>query len=387
MSKPVDPGDHSPHGAGEFFIGLMSGTSMDGVDAALVEFGSHSCKVRASTATPYPDALRTQLLQLSQDASRCTIDELGELDQWIGECFRDAAKDILKTAIVPATSLVAIGSHGQTIRHQPRATRPFTLQIGDPNIIAAGTGITTVADFRRRDIALGGEGAPLAPAFHHWLFAHDDDRKAVVNIGGIANITILDPQTKRVLGFDTGPGNTLLDGWIRNRQDLPYDDGGTWAASGRVDEKLLAHFLDDPFFVEEPPKSTGFEYFNTRWLAEALSRQGNRGIEDADVQATLAELSALTISHAVSRFGSEVSELIVCGGGVHNLDLMNRLSRLLPAVSVVSMHKYGLDPDCVEAAAFAWLAKRCLEGRPGNLPSVTGASQAAVLGSIYPGTV
>lgn len=384
MPNRVEPGDDHPRGAIDLFIGLMSGTSMDGVDAAVVEFGSHSCKVHASASTPYPDELRGQLLQLSRDPTRCTLDDLGALDQRIGECFRDAARGILERAAVPSTAVTAIGSHGQTIRHQPRALRPFTLQIGDPNIIAAGTGITTVADFRRRDIALGGEGAPLAPAFHQWLFGHEGRRAAVVNIGGIANVTVLNGATDQVIGFDTGPGNTLLDGWIRDKKQRPFDDCGMWAATGQVREHLLARLLDDPFFSLEPPKSTGFEYFSAAWVADALSSREHGAVEDADVQATLAELSAITISRAVSRYGGDVSQLIICGGGVHNADLMSRLRRLLPAVSVVSSAKFGLDPDNVEAAAFAWLAKRCLERQPGNLPSVTGASHASILGAIYP---
>ena len=365
------------------YIGLMSGTSMDGIDAALVAFGDHECEVKATQAVDYPKDLRDELLTASRQPAQCTVDKIGQLDRWIGECFRDATLQLLKNANVDSRSVVAIGSHGQTHRHQPRGARPFTLQIGDPNIIASGTGITTVGDFRRRDLAVGGEGAPLAPAFHRWLFADTDKSRAVLNIGGIANVTMLSNTTDRVIGFDTGPGNTLLDGWIRANLDKPFDSDGGWSRSGAVNEPLLGQMLADPYFDQPPPKSTGFEYFNGGWTRSRLASLGGLTIPAADIQATLAELSARTIATSILKFAPDIDEVLVCGGGIHNADLMQRLRGYLTGAQVSSTDLYGLHPDWVEAAAFAWLAKRRLEGKTGNLPEVTGASRAAVLGAIY----
>ena len=365
------------------YVGLMSGTSMDGIDAALVAFGDHECEVKATQAVDYPKDLRDELLTASRQPAQCTVDKIGQLDRWIGECFRDATLQLLKYANVDSRSVVAIGSHGQTLRHQPRGARPFTLQIGDPNIIASGTGITTVGDFRRRDLAVGGEGAPLAPAFHRWLFADTDKSRAVLNIGGIANVTMLSNTTDRVIGFDTGPGNTLLDGWIRANLDKPFDSDGGWSRSGTVNEPLLGQMLADPYFDQPPPKSTGFEYFNGGWTRSRLASLGGLTIPAADIQATLAELSARTIATSILKFAPDIDEVLVCGGGIHNADLMQRLRGYLTGAQVSSTDLYGLHPDWVEAAAFAWLAKRRLEGKTGNLPEVTGASRAAVLGAIY----
>jgi anhydro-N-acetylmuramic acid kinase len=368
---------------GTTYLGLMSGTSMDGIDAALVEFGEHRCEIRATLSTRYPDELSAALLRVSRTPAECTVDVIGDLDHWVGECFRDAALLLLKQSDASPGDVVAIGSHGQTLRHQPHAARPFTLQIGDPNIIATGTGITTVADFRRADIALGGEGAPLTPAFHQWLFADANVNRAVLNIGGIANVTLLLAASPTVTGFDTGPGNTLLDSQARKNLRLRYDEGGAWAADGTVSEELLEVLLSDKYFGLPPPKSTGFEYFNTRWLESKISALGKTTPEAIDVQATLAELSARTIASAIMEFAPEVNEVLVCGGGVHNRDLMQRLTSCLAGSSVASTENYGLHPDWVEAVAFAWLAKRRLEGKPGNLPEVTGASRLEVLGAVY----
>jgi len=372
---PVDPGS--------LFIGLMSGTSMDGIDAALVNFGDHRCNVSATCAFPYPDDLRNELLAASRKPAECTIDRIGQLDRWVGDCFRDAALRLIADAGVDARSITAIGSHGQTLRHQPRAARPFSIQVGDPNVIATGTGITTIADFRRRDIAAGGEGAPLAPAFHRWLFSDPDRNRAVLNIGGIANVTMLSAGSDKVIGFDTGPGNSLLDGWLRSHRDLAFDDDGQWAKQGTIDEKLLGTLLADPYFEQPPPKSTGFEYFNGGWVRTKIASLGGAGKAANDVQATLAELSARTIATSILKFAPDIDDVLICGGGVHNSDLLGRLRTYLSGVNVTSTEEYGLHPDWVEAAAFAWLAKRCLEGQPGNLPDVTGADSAQVLGAIY----
>ena len=368
---------------GTTYVGLMSGTSMDGIDAALVDFGEHRCEIRATLSAPYPDELSTALLQASRTPAECTVDVIGNLDNRVGECFRDAALLLLKQSDISAGEVVAIGSHGQTLRHQPNAARPFTMQIGDPNIIATGTGIATVADFRRADIALGGEGAPLTPAFHQWLFADADVNRAVLNIGGIANVTLLLASSSTVRGFDTGPGNTLLDGQARQNLKKPYDEDGAWAAEGTVSEELLEALLSDKYFGLPPPKSTGFEYFNAHWLNSIISAFGKTTLEAVDIQATLAELTARTIAAAILEHAPEVKEVLVCGGGVHNTDLMRRLSICLADISIASTETCGLHPDWVEAAAFAWLAKRRLEGKPGNLPEVTGASRLEVLGAVY----
>jgi len=371
---------------GALYIGLMSGTSMDGIDAALVRFGDHACEMLGVCEADYPDDLRRELISASREPAACTIDRIGQLDRWVGECFRDAALKLLDQSNLEASAIAAIGSHGQTLRHQPRAARPFTMQIGDPNVIAYGTGITTVADFRRRDLAAGGEGAPLAPAFHQWLFADSESSRAVLNIGGIANVTMLSAGSARVIGFDTGPGNTLLDGWIRAERERRFDDRGEWASQGSVHEQLLGLMLGDPYFSQPPPKSTGFEYFNGGWVRSKIASLGDCKVQAADVQATLAELSARTIATSILGFAPDIAEVLVCGGGVHNSDLMQRLRGYLSGVTVESTESGGVHPDWVEAAAFAWLAKRRLEGETGNLPEVTGAAARQVLGAVFSGT-
>jgi len=375
----------NPGDSGKLCIGLISGTSMDGIDAALVEFGERRCRVLASLACDYPPALRADLLAASRDPERCSLDRLGDLDQRVGECFRDAAMALLAQSDCRAADVTAIGSHGQTIRHRPDAPKPYTLQIGDPNLIAAGTGITTVADFRRMDMAAGGQGAPLAPAFHHWLFAEGNTSPVVLNIGGIANLTILDAKPKRVTGFDTGPGNTLMDGWARRHLNSAYDTSGEWAARGKVRIPLLESMLADPYFTLAPPKSTGFEYFNDRWLEAHVGESCHDENDAADVQATLSELTAASIAEVIGRYAADARELLVCGGGVHNDELMRRLRARLPALEVVSTADRGLDPDWVEAAAFAWLAGRRLDAESGNLAGVTGARREVVLGGVYKG--
>ena len=378
MPESIEPGT--------LFIGLMSGTSMDGIDAALVSFGDHECDVLSVCGVDYPAELRDALLTASRQPASCTVDKIGQLDQWVGECFRDAAIELLDRSNYNASTVAAIGSHGQTLRHQPRGARPFTLQIGDPNIIALGTGIRTVADFRRRDIASGGEGAPLAPAFHRWLFTDETKNRAVLNIGGIANVTLLPSSGKSVTGFDTGPGNSLMDGWIRAHRGEAFDANGAWARSGKVNEPLLSAMLADPYFALPPPKSTGFEYFNGNWVRAKVGALNQGEIPVADVQSTLCELSARTIATSILTTAPDIAEVLICGGGVHNSDLVGRLRSYLSGVAVQSTEDYGLHPDWVEAAAFAWLAKRRLENKAGNIPEVTGASSAQVLGCVYSGT-
>ncbi len=356
---------------------------MDGIDAALVELGEQHCTVLAAQTTAYPADLSNALLAASRQPARCGVDELCALDHRVGECFRDAAINLLEASGTSPASVAAIGSHGQTLRHQPRLPRPFTLQLGDPNIIAAGTGIATVADFRRRDLALGGEGAPLTPAFHHWLFGDAARHRVILNIGGFANVTVLPASSEVVSGFDTGPGNSLMDSWCRRCLGRPYDDAGRWAAGGRVSEALLARMLSDRYFDEPPPKSTGFEYFDDAWLDRQLGQAARP--DDADVQATLTELTARSIAAAIGRHAPLTDEVVVCGGGVHNGYLLERLQAALAPTTLASTTDHGMDPAWIEAAAFAWLAARRLDGRPGNLPSVTGARDPAILGAIYAG--
>ena len=363
---------------GNLYIGLMSGTSMDGIDAALVRIGDAAIEILHCNAYPYPDALREELLAAITVPLHEELPNLAALHRRTGECFRDAAISLLQAAGVNAAAVAAIGSHGQTLRHQPNATQPFTLQIGDPGIIAAGSGITTVADFRSADIAAGGQGAPLAPGFHEWLFRTGKAHRAVLNIGGIANLTLLSAD-QPTIGFDTGPGNTLLDAWIREQRSAPFDKDGAWAKSGKLNTALLQRFLTDPYFAAAPPKSTGFEHFNLPWIVAA----DIAGIEPADVQATLCALSAQTISDALHRFAPGTTEVLVCGGGIHNPVLMAEIGARLPGIDVVSTATAGLHPDWVEAAAFAWLAMRRLHELPGNLPSVTGARAAVRLGDIH----
>ncbi len=361
------------------YIGLMSGTSLDGVDAALVEFSGNTPSCIAAHTEPYPTTLRNALLRLCQpDAS---IEQMMELDVQLGEIYAHQVNQLLTTAGIPPHQVEAIGSHGQTICHRPESNHPSTLQIGDPNIIAYRTGITTVADFRRRDMAAGGQGAPLVPAFHQAVFQQNRENRVVVNIGGISNITILPGHaTQPVSGFDTGPGNVLLDSWAARHLKRPMDKGGAWAASGKVDTELLTEMLNDPFFRQAPPKSTGREYFNLAWL-QALTRTST--LAPADVAATLCKLTASCISAAIHRYAPGTTEIIVCGGGIHNKTLMAQLEKLAAPAKVESSLTHGIDPGWVEAIAFSWLARQTLRHQPGNLPSVTGAEQPVVLGGIY----
>ena len=354
---------------------------MDGVDAAIVRFADNSCETIGTQKFAYPESLRSRLISAIQDADTCTIDEFATLDILVAECFRDAVHDLLASLSLTASDIAAIGSHGQTLRHQPDATPPFTVQIGDPNHIASGTGITTVADFRRRDVAEGGQGAPLAPAFHQWLFAGESDR-VVLNVGGIANITCM-PTNGKVCGFDTGPGNTLLDAWNHQHNLTPFDEDGNWSAGGTVLDDLLEDCLDDDYFRAPAPKSTGFEYFNLRWLAEKLGPDNTA--DPRNIQSTLCELTASTIAAAIKEQCTSTVSILVCGGGVHNRDLMSRLERKVAPAKCESTASHGLDPDWVEAAAFAWLARRTLKGLTGNLASVTGAKRECILGGIYRG--
>lgn len=369
----------------ELYIGLISGTSMDAADAALMDLSDPlRPRVVAAGSRHLDKTLRDELLTLAQGDAGIALGKLGELDQRLGRLFAETANAVLEQAGVPADQVRAIGSHGQTLHHAPNAPYPFTTQIGDPNVIAELTGITTVADFRRRDMAAGGQGAPMVPAFHHALFSSQEESRCIVNIGGIANITLLPAaDAQPVSGFDTGPGNALMDAWIRAHLGEPYDRNGRWAAEADVDEGLLQALMRDPFFHRPAPKSTGREYFNITWLRRqlaAFSRQPTPAI----VQRTLCELTARTIAMGLAGSGVDTDRVLLCGGGVHNAVLRSALASALAPRQVQDTTEYGLDADNVEACAFAWLAMRTIKGLPGNLPAVTGARLPVVLGGIYP---
>jgi anhydro-N-acetylmuramic acid kinase len=363
------------------YIGLMSGTSVDGIDAALVSIPvTGGFELLATHQHPIPADLRAAIQSLMQPGAN-EIDREGALDMQLGRLFAAAATGLLAKSGMPPREIRAIGSHGQTIRHRPQGAHPFTRQIGNPSVIAELTGITTVADFRARDMAAGGEGAPLVPAFHAARFRKPGVARAIVNIGGIANVTWLaGDSAQAVTGFDTGPGNTLLDQWVQRHLGHSHDRDGAWAHGGTVLPQLLARLLDEAFFSKPPPKSTGREQFHLDWLLAKL--KGDEAPQD--VQATLAELTACSIAQALQTF--RPGEVYVCGGGAHNHDLLARLQARLGGTPLASTAALGLDPDWMEAAAFAWLAHQTLAGHPGNLPSVTGARRPVVLGGIYLGS-
>ena len=363
---------------GSLYLGLISGTSADGIDAALVRFEPQLNVIAAHTAA-YSDALRKRVLALATRDAAIALDDFGRLDVEIGAAFGAAARSLLRAAGIDPAAVVAIGSHGQTVCHRPDGAHPFSLQIGDPSVIAERSGILTVADFRSADVAAGGQGAPLLPALHAAVFADPAIARAILNLGGIANLTVLAPGCE-VLGFDTGPANCLLDAWAARHLGTARDQNGAWAQSGRVDRALLANWLTDPYFAAAPPKSTGREVFNLDWLDARLPAV----LAPADVQASLLHLSARSIAEAIRAHGRGTREVYACGGGVHNAMLMDALRAELPGVRVETTAALGLDPDYVEAVGFAWLARARLLNESGNLPSVTGARGPRLLGAIYP---
>ncbi|GFM51438.1 anhydro-N-acetylmuramic acid kinase [Pseudomonas capsici] len=360
-----------------FYIGVMSGSSLDGIDIALLEQDDRP-RLLATHYIPMPEDLYTELLGLcssgADELARAAIAE----QKWV-KLVAQGVATLLQEQNMVAGQIRAIGSHGQTIRHEPG--RGFSIQIGNPALLAELTEITVVSDFRRRDIAAGGQGAPLVPAFHEALFDDNKDRRAVLNIGGFSNLSIIESD-RPVSGFDCGPGNVLLDAWIQSQRHQSFDRDGAWAASGQVDPALLKGLLSDQFFLTKGPKSTGREVFNLGWLHHHLFQLPT--IAPENVQATLLELTALTITESLQAAQSSTTELLVCGGGAHNVALMDRLAALLPETKVSSTAKFGVDPDWVEAMAFAWLAHCCLESVPANRPTVTGARGLRVLGAIYP---
>ncbi len=365
-------------------IGLISGTSTDAVDAALVDLNSERVELIACHSEPIPESLASALRSVI-DNRLIDRSEFWQLDVRVGELFARAARALLDKADVGAAEVRAIGSHGQTVFHAPDAEFPCSVQIGDPNIIAERTGITTVADLRRRDLAAGGQGAPLAPAFHAAVFRTADHDRVIINIGGIGNLTSLPADDSLpTIGFDTGPGNTLMDVWVNRIRGVAMDTDGAWARSGRCRQRLLELLETEPYFALAPPKSTGRELFNLDWLDGMLARLGEK-LAPEDVQRTLCELTAASIAGTIEAHAPAAREVLVCGGGVHNSLTMERLADRLGALEVHSTQSVGFDPDWVEAAAFAWLAARTLDGMPGNLPTVTGATHAVILGGIYTG--
>jgi anhydro-N-acetylmuramic acid kinase len=366
---------------GGLFVGLISGTSADGIDAALVRFGAGQPQLLRARTFPLSNELRELVLRVSQADALVHLDEFGELDTRVGLAFAAAAQALLEEAGVDAAQVRAIGSHGQTLRHRPSGDAPFTLQVGDANCIAEATGIDTVADYRRRDAAAGGQGAPLVPAFHAATLADAVEDRAVLNIGGIANLTLL-PVNGAVRGFDTGPGNGLMDAWCLRHRGEPFDRAGAFAATGRCEDALLSRLLAEPWLSQPPPKSTGRDLFNLAWLE---ARLGAAAITPADAQATLARFTARTIADALRMELPTCARVLVCGGGVHNPVLLRELAAMLPRVVVESTAEKGLNPDFVEAMAFAWLAREFLARRAGNLASVTGARGPRLLGALFPG--
>jgi anhydro-N-acetylmuramic acid kinase len=369
------------------YVGLMSGTSVDAIDSALLRCGANGSELLHTHQHAIPADIRHKITQLSHSGVD-EIEQMGVLDRQLGQLFAAATLELLTCASILPAQVRAIGSHGQTIRHRPPSgentgTSCFTLQIGDPNTIAEITGITTVADFRRRDIAAGGEGAPLAPAFHAAAFSCKGVNRAIVNIGGFANITIL-AGSELLSGFDTGPGNTLLDHWILRHEGKPFDQDGIWSAGGEVLPELLERFLSHPYFAKTGPRSTGKEAFNLGWLEQCLG--GLSEPSPQDVQATLAELTAISIARGAQGSDVDIAEMYICGGGAHNTDLRHRLQRHLPQCALEDTRAIGMHPDWVEAATFAWLASRSLEAMAGNAPVVTGAAGPRILGGIYPGS-
>lgn len=370
-----------------YYIGLMSGTSVDGIDACLCQIDGTTFKLIATLNHPYTQKLQNDIHAISNSQyTGDPIDMMGFLDIAVAESFAEAANQLLKQSNLTAEQITAIGSHGQTIRHQPpcNGKKGFSLQIGDPNTISTNTQITTIADFRRKDMALGGQGAPLVPAFHHHQFASANHNRVIVNLGGIANITVLPKNSvhdsSKVIGYDVGPANTLMDYWIQRHKNLSYDENGDWAHSGCVLSELLAELLSDDYFSKNYPKSTGREHFSPEWLGKALKRTYPiKQPKPEDVQRTLLELTAQSLSNAIEHH-FEDGEIYLCGGGAYNRLLTSRLKELIEKFTLDTTLKLGISHDWVEAATFAWLAYSHFKHQPSNLPSVTGSKNKAILG-------
>lgn len=364
----------------EYYVGTLSGTSADGIDVVLVDFAAQPPKLIAARTAPLPAAVRHEIRALAVPGDD-EIERLGRLDVTLGRLIATAINDLLAAAGVASGDVVAVGSHGQTLRHRPDADPPFTLQVGDPNTIAALTGIATVADFRRMDMALGGQGAPLAPIFHAAAFRETGVDTAVLNIGGIANLTLLPgDESKHVSGFDTGPGNCLMDEWAQQHLGKPFDAQGAWAAAGTPLSNLVDAWLDDPYFAAPIPKSTGREHFNLAWAQAGNDLDRHT---QADVQATLLELTVASIARALYTHFPVCERLLVCGGGAHNPRLMVRLSQSLQGLEVDTTMARGVPPDWVEGCAFAHLARARQSRTPVTTSRVTGSRRDAILGVIH----
>jgi anhydro-N-acetylmuramic acid kinase len=368
--------------AAELYVGVMSGTSQDGIDAVLARFeGGAFREIVARHAGHYDPELRAELVLLGREATPVSLARYAALDRAVADAFADTVSALLERSGTERARVRAVGSHGQTIFHDA-ARAQNSLQLGDPSRIAVRTGLAVVADFRRVDVALGGQGAPLLPIFHHACFARPAEPRAVLNLGGIANLTLLpDASADRVRGFDCGPANCLMDEWIERHQGRAHDVDGAWAASGSIVDALLQACLRDPYFARPAPKSTGRGQFHLEWVAAQDPALEAR--DPADVQRTLCELTARSVAEALRREAPATRRLIVCGGGTRNDFLMRRVAAALPELAVERSTEHGIDPQDVEAAAFAWLACRRLRGESGNLPSVTGARRAAVLGGVF----
>lgn len=384
----------------DLYLGLISGTSMDGIDAVLIDFSNRQGKLLAGRTFAYAAGLRATLDQLRRDPDHFPAASLARLDAEVGQAFADAALALIDEAGIPADAVRAIGSHGQTVLHRPDDAYAHTLQIGDPSRIAEATGIDVVADLRRADLAAGGQGAPLAPLIHQALLADHAEHRLVINLGGIANVTLL-PASGGVSGFDTGPANCFMDDWYRahgfrshrldpddtgpckDETSCRYDADGAWAASGTLDPALLQRLLDDPYFDRAPPKSTGIEYFSPAWLQARLP--GDAAQRPADIQATLAEFSAQTLVEAIGRFVAfRPDRILLCGGGVANSHLVARIGARLEGIELQSTAELGVDPGFIEATLIAWLAREHLAGHSIQTPNITGAAHPVHLGALWP---
>ena len=368
----------------DLYIGCISGTSLDGLDIAVVRFQNNAYPdILAATTAEFPASLHAELSALTAPSDN-EIYNMGQAHVAFGRMIGEQVLKLLKVENIVIDDVRAIGSHGQTIRHHPELERPFTLQIGDPSTIAECTGIMTIADFRSRDVAAGGQGAPLAGAYHRYLFAHPQHDRAVVNIGGMANVTLLHAEDDCVTGFDTGPGNVLLDAWCRAELDESIDHWGRISASGEPLTELLSLCLQDEYFSRQPPKSTGREYFHLDWFRQKLmTQQAFQDARPVDVLATLVCLTAYSIADALNNQNFRPETIWVCGGGRRNGTLLAKLEEQCPKSKVRSIEQSGMDGDFIEAVAFAWLAREYVHTRPGNIPNITGANGRRLLGGLY----
>lgn len=363
-----------------YYIGLMSGTSVDGIDGVLVQSENRPVKIVAHTFAKFPEQVRQVILTL-QKTGNCSLKVLGMLNYQLGCCYAEIVAKLLADSGLTADQVIAIGCHGQTIYHHPYGKAPFSMQAGDPNVLAQRTQITVVADFRGMDIACGGNGAPLVPLLHQALFSDNQEIRVILNLGGIANITLLKPG-KEVTGFDNGPANCLMDEWIHlHHPEVQFDKDGQWAATGQINHDLLKAMLAEPYFHLQPPKSTGRELFCMQWLQHYLDQHPEKSPHN--VQATLCELTATVIAQDLLRYAKDAGSVYVCGGGAYNIHLLSRLKEKLPACHVALSDELGIPANCVEATAFAWLAQCRIEHQPGNIPAATGATGPAILGGIY----